>query len=81
MLELHYTSIIHDLFSKVYFSVAIQDLSEGEAAGVLMFRYESSADDIRIFKFRGKVANAKHQEELFVINDQILDMDIAAVIQ
>jgi len=81
MLVFHYTSIIHDLFSKLYFFVAIQDLSEEESAAFLTFRYEfSREEDIRVRAFRAELVKAKLHEDTILIAKRILDMDINVLV-
>lgn len=67
---------LNNLFSRFNFSAAIQNLSEGETAGAMTFRYEFSADDIRVRTYRGKLVKAKPQDDTIRIAKRILDMDL-----
>ena len=67
---------LNNLFSRFNFSAAISDLSEGETAGAMAFRYEFSADDIRVRTYRGKLVKAKPQDDTIQIAKRILDMDL-----
>jgi|GEM_PF-3857585 len=67
---------LNNLFSRFSFSVATQNLSEGETAGALMFRYEFSADDIRVRTYRGSSVKSKPQEDMVMMANRILEIDL-----
>lgn len=69
----------NNLFARLNFSAAIQNLSEGETAGAMTFRYEFSADDIRVRTCRGKLVNAKPHEKTVVMANRILEMDLGVL--
>lgn len=67
---------LNNLFSWFNFAAAIQDLSEGETAGVLTFRYEFCEDEIQVRTFRGKLVKAKPHEDTVIMANRILNMDL-----
>lgn len=69
----------NNLFARLNFSAAIQNLSEGETAGAMTFRYEFSADDIRVRTYRGKLVNAKPHEKTVMMANRILEMDLGVL--